>query len=241
MLSIEAMKKLRAAYDPYAPVAEAEALQEIGAPTGDEIVATALAGLDSEDRNIRVLMLRILKAQSGQNAMRGILAGLNDDQRRVREVAIKCSSNFLQYPEITERLAGIATDETETRKIRGHALNGLAGHTEGPSVGALPKAAAEALETLAKADKFRSNVLFGLLQIDLSDQVEDLLKEFVKSGTKEEAVMATKALCGYQVVNLGAFPNEAVRKKVTQTCERAAGRVFYWVKRTELDALKGNA
>jgi len=47
--------------------------------------------------------------------------------------------------------------------------------------------------------------------------------------------MATKALCGYQVVNIGKFANA---NQITETCERAGGRVFYWVKREDLECYR---
>jgi hypothetical protein len=78
MLSLDAMRKLRAAYDPYSGVSEVDVLRQIGNPTRDAIIDTVLEGLHSEDRNIRVLMLRVLAGQSGERAMRGILAGLGD-------------------------------------------------------------------------------------------------------------------------------------------------------------------
>ena len=83
-----------------------------------------------------------------------------------------------------------------------------------------------------------AGILLGLLRLDLSDEVESLLKAFVIDGTKEEAVMATRALCGYRVISLSAFENDrAAQRQIKETCEPAAGRVFYWMKRTEYEAL----
>jgi hypothetical protein len=237
MLDHDAMRLLRDAYMPYSPVSERDVLEQLGNPSQDEIVESALAGLASDDRNVRVLMLRVLSGQSGFRAMRGIVAGLNDPKRRVREVAIKSSTNFHDYPEVTERLRAMAADEHETRRIRLFALISLAGGV-GPLVSDLTAGDVRALESLAKLDAYRSTVLFGLLRLDLTETVEDLLREFVKTGTKDEAVMATRALCGYRVVNLGHFETgSAVQKYVIETCEIAAGRVWYWVKRDQYDAL----
>src|SRR5512136_1551037 len=127
MLTHDAMRQLSRAYDPYAPSAEQDVLALLGNPSREEIIDTALAGLSSDNRNLRVLMLRVLKGQSGPRAMQGILAGLDDPKRRVREVAIKSSANFHSYPEITDRLKAIGADEHETRRIRNFALNSLAG------------------------------------------------------------------------------------------------------------------
>jgi hypothetical protein len=231
------MRRLRDATMPYSPVSEGDVLEQLGNPSQDEIVDSALAGLAGDDRNVRVLMLRVLSGQSGSRAMRGIVAGLNDPKRRVREVAIKSSSNFHDYPEVTERLRAMAADEHETRRIRGLALRSLAGGVE-PLVGDLTPGDARALESLARLDAYRSRVLVSLLRLDLTETVEDLLREYVKTGTKDEAVMATRALCGYRVVNLGQFEaGSAVQKHVAETCEIAAGRVWYWVRRDQYDAL----
>lgn len=232
MLDNDAMRLLRQAYDPYSPVKESEALAQLGNPSSDEIVEAALAGMRSEDRNVRVLMLRVLKGQSGPKAMQGILAGLNDTKRRVRAVAIGSSVGFHGYPEITDRLRAIALDEHETRRIRRLALDALTG-TAGSPAGELTANHIHALHVLAQNDAYRSGLLFRLLLLDLTGPVEELLREFVASGTREEAVMATRGLCGYRVVNLGQFESEQTRAYITHMCELAAGRVWYWVKREQ--------
>jgi hypothetical protein len=239
MLSLEAMQQIRAAYDPHFPISEEEVLERLGNPIRDEIIETALAGLKSEDRNVRVLMLRVLQGQTGEKAMRGILVGLNDTVRRVRSVAIKSSGNYLQFREITTRLKEIVTDEHEIRKIRGQALSSLLS-TNGPGVKDLTETAADTLKMLAKAEKYRFDILFGLLRLDLTDNVEELLKEFVKNGTKTEAIMATRALCGYRVVHIGVFEHDVdAQQQVMRTCELAAGRMYYWITRTEFETLIG--
>jgi hypothetical protein len=236
MLDHETMRRLSRAYDPYASVTEHDILGQIGNPSPTEIIDTALAGLASDDRNLRVLMLRVLKGQSGPRAMQGILAGLNDPKRRVREVAIKSSADFHSYPEITDRLKAMVADEHETRRIRNFALNSLAG--AGSLLNDLTATDVRALESLAKIDAYRAEILFGLLKLDLTAPVEDLLHTFVANGAPHEAVMATRALCGFRVVNLGQFePYSAVQKYIVDTCEVASGRVWYWVKREHYAAL----
>jgi len=69
------MRKLRDGYFEHVPISEQEALAELGNPSEEEIVDTALSGMKSEDRNRRVLMLRVLKHQTGDRAMLGILRG----------------------------------------------------------------------------------------------------------------------------------------------------------------------
>jgi hypothetical protein len=241
MLSLEAMRQLKDAYDPHLPTSEIEALELVGNPTPDEIIETALAGLQSADRNVRVLMLRVLKWQTGEKAMRGILVGLNDKMRRVRAVAIKSSGNYHQFPEITNRLRELVADEQEKRKIRSAALGSLAGAgvsaVEDPLD--LTTTAAEALKTLGKTEKYRSGILLGLLRLDQTEQVEELLKEFVTNGTKAEAIMATRALCGYRVIHIGLFENDkTAQRHIRQSCELAAGRMFYWITRAEFEALR---
>jgi hypothetical protein len=237
MLNRDAMRQLRGAYSSHPVRSESEVLEQLGNPSQDEIVNCALAGLASDDRNVRVLMLRVLSRQSGPKGMRGILTGLSDPKRRVREVAIRSSPNYHAYPEITDRLGAMVTDERETRRIRGIALRTLV-LGAGPRVSTLPAGAAQALGSLAESEAHRTGILIGLLHLDLTEHVERLLREFVENGTKEEAVMATRALCGYRVLNLGQLEtNPAVRKYVIETCDIAAGRVIYWVKRDEYDAL----
>lgn len=237
MLSLDEMRKLRSAYRSHEALAEQEILDAIGNPTREEIITTALEGLKSEDRNVRVLMLRVLKGQSGEQAMQGILIGLGDTKRRVKEVALKSYQPFLHYPEITARLEEMVADEGEHKKIRAAALHTLTGHGVGTLLDVLPKVAADALESLAQNEQFREKILFNLLMLDLSEHVETLLKEFVKNGSKAEAVMATRALCGYRVVHIDAFAHDKkMQKQIMHNGELAAGRVFYWIKRSEFDA-----
>jgi len=120
-------------------------------------------------------------------------------------------------------------DESENRRIRSAAIGCLA-----------ELGASDFMEdALGKYRHAREGVLLNLLMLDLSDEVESLLKAFVKDGTKEEAVMATKALCGYRVMSPYSIADDrATQKHIMETCERAAGRVFYWMKRSEYDALR---
>ncbi|MEM7030802.1 MAG: hypothetical protein AAF629_14645 [Chloroflexota bacterium] len=234
------MEKLRAAYRRHESADETAILQEIGNPSKDEIIDSALAGLKSENRNVRVLMLRVLAGQSGQKAMQGILLGLQDEKRRVKDVAIKSCHHFLAFPEITQRLEALAVDDQEHRKIRQGAIHCLTGHNAGISpLQELPEAAMSAIEMLVKNDTQRSEILFRLLFLDLNERVEMLLKDFVAHGSKEEAVMATRALCGYRVIHIVEFEGHPLLiKQVEQTCEVAAGRTYYWIKRDEFAELK---
>jgi len=239
MLTMEAMRRLRDAYAPYPRVTVDAVMDEIGHPTREAIIETALAGMNSPDRNVRVLMLRVLAAQSGEAAAEGILAGLGDPKRRVRLVAIRSSRNYLSFPQITARLEAIVTDEAEKRKIREQALGVLAGQRDA-LVDDLSETAAGALKTLAQTGKYRWQILFNLTRLDLTSPVENLLKAFVADGSKAEAIMATRALCGFRVVHIDQFEgDEAARRHIVQSCELAAGRMFYWVPRAEYDRLLG--
>lgn len=239
MLSLEAMRQIKDAYA-FQPSAMRDVFERWGNPAPDEIVESARAGMQSEDRNVRVLMLRVLKHQTGENAMRGVLAGLNDPMRRVRSVAVMSSGNYLHFPEITDRLKEIVTDAHEKRKIRSQALSTLSGASQ-KAMEDLSETVTDALQSLAQTEQYRFNILFGLLRLDLTDRVDALLREFVKDGTKAEAIMATRALCGYRVIHIDSFAHDkAVQKRILQTCELAAGRMFYWIPRAEYETLRAS-
>lgn len=232
MLTLAQMEKLRAAYRAHLPEAEADVLAEIGHPTPDTIIDTALAGLKSPDRNVRVLMLRVLNGQSSADAVQGLLLGLQDGQRRVKEVAIKSCLPFLDYPQIANRIKEIILDEQEHRKIRQAALHCLTGHGVNQLRSDLPEAAVTALKALMDQGVERDRLLFRLLFLELTASVRQLLQDFADNGSEAEATQATKALNGYRVIHIAAFEgNKRLIKQVEQQCERAAGRTFYWIER----------
>lgn len=203
--------------------ADLQRLLEDPSPEG---LPAAMRALDSSDRNLRVLALRVLRRIGGKGAVPGILRGLSDPKRRVRHVAARCSAAFGGHAEVAARLREIVEDETEKLKIRRDAVAALAQTpVEESEVGVLKE--------LMQADKFRASVLLWLLQAELSEGVEELLREFVSGGSKQEAVMATRALCGYRIVNLGNIDTPRKRELVSDA-EPAAGRVLYWVKREKL-------
>lgn len=237
MLTLDAMRRLRDAYGPYGPGSEAEVLDQIGNPTREEIIETAIDALGSDDRNLRVLGLRVLKGQSGKRAEQGILMGLVDPKRRVREVAIKSSAAYQGSREIARRLSEMASDEAETNRIRSFALGALVS-TASRAENETGAGAIESLAAFCRIDAYRPHLLAGLLQLDLNGRVEELLREFVSHGTREEAVMATRALCGYRVANIGLFEAyPEVKRYVAARCELASGRVWYWIPRRHYDFL----
>jgi hypothetical protein len=188
----------------------------------------ALEAIKSPDRNIRVRALRAAFSEATPGGADVILAGLGDRKRRVKEVALKTSKPFLGDPRIVERVTAMVKDETEHHRIRDKALFALGGGF--PKVnhaGQIPKAAIDALRSLAGVEKYRRAVLGRLVRMDLTVEVEALLKEFVRSGNKEEAVAATRALCGYRLVNWGsAKPAELAAAGAVH-----ARGVDYWIRR----------
>jgi HEAT repeat protein len=233
MLTPDALKDLRAAYASGSSAQTATVLAALGDPADELIVASALSGLRDGDRNLRVLMLRVLAFHSGPQAMSGILSGLGDEERRVREVALKSSANYLSYVQISERMAELATDKSEKTKIRHLALDSLAGLVGGNPAVKLPANAARALAKLAEERAMRMPVLQRLVRLDMTNEVEAMLRSFSAGSDETEVQLATKALAGYRAVNLGQFQDEATRKEIARSCEPAFGRVIFWIPRTE--------
>jgi len=188
-----------------------------------------IAELQSPDRNVRARAVKRLATHVSPNSSDAMLLALADPKRRVRETAVKYCAPFLSDTRITQKLQGMLNDGSEKTKIRRRALTTLIGGnlevTKSPQL----HVAEDAVRALMASETHRQAILCGLLQLDLSEKVESLLKSFVKEGSKEEAVLATKALCGYKVVNLGSVPEP--KRQAVQRGERAFGDVFYWVPR----------
>jgi hypothetical protein len=188
----------------------------------------ALEAIKSPDRNVRVRALRAAFSAAKPEGADVILAGLGDGKRRVKEVALKSSKPFLSDTRIVERITAMVMDETEYHRLRDKALFALGGGFPNVNAaGQLPKAAIDALRSLAAVDRYRGDVLGRLVRMDLTPEVEALLTEFVRSGNKEEAVAATRALCGYRLVNWGS----AKPAELTAAGAVHAGGVHYWIRR----------
>jgi hypothetical protein len=182
-----------------------------------------LPHLDSEDRNVRVAALRVLAWSDDPAAADGILRGLDDPKKRVREVAAKSSIRHLGDPRVVARLVR-AIEEDDLGSTRA-AIEILGGQYHGPYGLANVEPVASALKTLAALPNHRQQVLSSLLRIkDLTDDVAEILRDFVRDGTKEEAVAATRRLCGYRVERFEVIPEDVLR-----TAERAWGRVWFWI------------
>ena len=236
MLSIADLKLLRDAYSAHSELRPADAMRMIGNPAPEEVVDRALAGMAERDRNLRVLMLRVLQHQRGDRAMGGVLAGLNDEARRVCAVAIQASGNYLAYSEIVARLEAIARDSSLKRKLRRRALSMLAGH-EGRRQGDISPAAFDALSELMKNPEYCFSIVFGLARLDLRPRVKLLLERFACSPDESESLLARRALGGERVAHIDAYAgDESLRRRIAESCDIAHGRMYYWLPRAGLPA-----
>lgn len=168
------------------------------------------------------------------------MRGLHDAVRRVREVAAKSSRAFTRYPDVAAALKTIVETDPD-RRVRDPAFGALAGGVDiglpyGPSetywgVPDVSLIAVDTLRDLVQLDRYRTQVLGAVARaVELTDDVQTLLEEIVRVGTKAEAVSATRALCGYRVARIDEF-DPAEQRRVKETCARARGEFFYWVPR----------
>ncbi len=230
-MNLEAIRALNRSHVTNDSAAQEAALEQMGNPTPDEIVELGLAGLDDADRNVRFQMLRLLGTQVRPEAAPGILRALSDPARRVRKLALRLSVLYAGNSAIEARLEEICFDEGETRRIRSAAFLALSSGTFLASLAESSEAARKYFEDVPALEKYRGSALKLLVSLDpLTDEMRDVLRYVVETGPKDEAVTATRALCGFRVINIGGVsPTE--RKRISQTCELAWGRVFYWVPR----------
>src|SRR5688500_14845172 len=219
---------------------QAQALADLGSPSRDDVVAAAIAGLDSPDRNIRSAMLRVLSLYGGDDVAGALLRASHDEKPRVRRTAVLSMFRFLDRVEILDRLQEIVLDEDEHPKVRRQAFSELAGRAplpygERPPNGQVAPLAVRHLEAVMaydQHDRERGGVLFALVRAPLDEDVRGLLERFVAEGTKQEAITATRALCGYRVRRVEEFSDPELAARVPRECERAGGRVWWWVPRS---------
>jgi hypothetical protein len=160
----------------------------------------------------------------GPDAVEGILRGLDDPVRRVRDVAAKSSHRFVSEPRIVARLRR-AVEEDERGAGRA-AMEILGGMSAMPYGLVQLEPVAGAISALAEQPKHRQKVLTSLLRTErLTDETTRLLRDFVRNGTKEEAVFATRRLDGYRIIHDAWLAPEQRR-----AAERAFGRVWWWVR-----------
>ena len=194
-------------------------------------VDEALQAIGDADRNVRVRALHVLASQPGSETAPGILRALSDPARRVRRLAARSGAAFAGIPEIAGRLRELVDDEDEIQKIRGSAFHAL---MAGGLLSRLHnvEVAKQHFEDISELPRQREFAVQVLVSLDpLTEPLRALLETVVETGTKEEAVLATRALCGFRVIHLGGIPETAERRRIAQTCVPAWGRVFYWVPR----------
>ena len=231
MLTISDCKLLRDSYSSNSETTMDVALRKTGDPSPEQLVDFALQQMQNEDRNVRVLMLRIFVHQSGDRAARGVLAGLRDNTRRVCSVAIKACPNHLHDEEIVQQLLAIARDDDRKLKLRRRALSMLAGD-EGRWAGDLTPAVFAALKDLMRLAEYRIAIVFGLVRLDAEPHIQSLLHEFAKSRDTSEAQLARRALSGERVIHIDNYSNDLpVQRHIKETCEIAHGRMYYWLPR----------
>jgi hypothetical protein len=203
-------------------------LRSLAARDRDLAFAEAAKAMESDDRNLRVAALRVVGADGRREGANVIVAGLLDAKSRVRQVALTECKPYLADKSVVAAIVAIIQNEAETARLRSKALLALGGAYASPNrAGRIPAAALSALESLAEVDRFRGAVLQRLVTMDVTPDVEALLREYVRTGTKDEAVAATRALCGYRLVNWGSATPSELRAAGAEP----AGGVMYWIRR----------
>jgi hypothetical protein len=215
-----------------------EQLAALGAPDG-EVITAALAAAGADDRNLRVRALWALWRFPDPWATAAVLAGLRDPVRRVREVAMKCVRPHHATPAVVGALRAIVDDEQETNRLRRQAFFVLASSVVR---GAVPEVAEETLRSLMDSERFRAPVLLRLCTTgEHSPAAREVLREFVRSGSKEEAVMATRALCGHRLMRVDAWLPAELRQRVREQYDPApdvyGGVPLYWLPVADAAAL----
>lgn len=235
MLTIADFQLLRRAYNANDRLSLPEALRQIEQFDDRSLIQSALAFMANGDRNQRVLALRILRHQRGQDAAQAILAGLNDPSRRVCAVAIQACPNYLAHPPLVARLEAIATDHSMKRKLRRRALSVLAGD-EGRMHGDLAQPVVAALKRLMTTQpEQRFAIVFGLARLDLQPHIAALLGDFAASPVAVECEIARRALNGEIIAHIDAYTADpAAHQRIMQSCDIAHGRMFYWLPRAGL-------
>jgi hypothetical protein len=174
------------------------ALIALGQPSDDDVVSSALPLLSDPDRNLRVVGLRILGWYADRTDVAGaIVQASRDPGRRVRRIALQLLR--ADRPDGARRLVEIAQDPQEHHRIRTEAVVKLARRGQNEET-------LSALRSLLERRTDRGRVLVALLSQPVNDSARDLLERIVEVGTKEEAVAATRALCGFRLVRSDSGP-----------------------------------
>src|SRR2546430_229515 len=104
----------------------------------------------------------------------------------------------------------------------------------------------ETLQSLMESERFRGSLLVRLCWASSQTPASlAILQEFVRSGSKDEAVMATRTLCGHRLMRVDAFLPADLRQRVRETYDPAPdvyGRVPpYWIPGPDAEALMQEA
>lgn len=191
------------------------ALGALGDPDTETLIASGLAALASDDRNLRVAALRVLRWHLGDDRVAdAVLRATRDPKRRVRRIAVQLCALLIDRPGVAARLREIVDDPDETNKISGTALGSLAGS----SLAGAPGSGLRSVSDLLSSDAFRERVLMLILQQRPDEATRELLHDVVRNGSKGEAIAATRVLSGMRMVNLAHVPPEQ-RKRVQETAD----------------------
>ncbi|MEY2472594.1 MAG: hypothetical protein QOK28_1923 [Actinomycetota bacterium] len=182
------------------------ALAALGNPSDDDIVASALPLLHSDDRNDRVAALRVLGWHLDRvDVAEAVLRATHDPVRRVRRIAVQMVP--LAHPGATERLLAIATDDGEYHRISASAFARVARRD-------MSAETVESIRALLDNELYRKKILHVFLMQGAPQGSESLLEDIVRIGAKHEAVAATRLLCGYRLVRLDQGSTDLQRADV---------------------------
>ena len=216
-----------------------EAMAELGAAE-DEVVAVAADAMASRDRNVRVKAVWVLSLYADPQATAAVVRALGDPVRRVREVALKAvRPHHVDSPEVWRAVQEIADAEDETNRLRQHAFFLL---SESVVRDRLPEVAEATLRSLLDSDRYRASLLHRLCWSGRHTAASrDLLREFVRTGSKDEAVMATRALCGQRLMRVDGWLPADLRQRVRDRYDAApdvhGGVPLCWIPAADADAL----
>ena len=214
---------------------EKEELRELAGRDPEAAFREALNAIHSEDRNMRVFALRVIGREGLPGGSAAVLTGLSDQKRRVRKVACQASRTYLDDPAVVHRLMELIE---QGDPVSGDALLALGrryfavefeqDRIKQASAGPTPRPALDALASLSAHERYRKAILQSLVMMDLTDDVAALLRTFVETGTKDEAVAATRALCGYRLVTWENVTPPELAGAGAQPGGRAH---MYWIRR----------
>ena len=234
MLSVSELEKLRQAYSVGSDLSVDDVLRQLGDPADDAIVDSAVEQMSRQDRNLRVLALRVLEHYRGDRALQSLLAGLRDEKRRVCAAAIQACPNYLEHDAVAERLVEIVKDTSVKPKLRRRALSMLAGN-EGRLQGDLTRAAAAALRRLMAEHEYRFAIIFGLVRLEAAPRITRLIEAFSASADERERRMAGRALRGERVIHIDRYAgDDAMRQRIIASSDIAHGRMYYWLPREDI-------